>query len=186
MLKRPSQRRRSRGIQEIDLPLVPIMDAFVTLIAFLLMATSLLAVTLIDTPVPILSSLPDENKDKPLTLTVKISNTEIKLESPFNLIQPIGIPIVDKASHLDKLHATLMDIKKKFPKEHNIIFMPSADVKYEDIVQLMDASRAPSKTDETIFLADANGVGKPVTELFPDVIFGNIVSGTGSESKGNP
>jgi hypothetical protein len=53
MLRKPSQRRRSKGIQEIDLPLVPIMDAFVTLIAFLLMATSLLAVTLIDTPVPI-------------------------------------------------------------------------------------------------------------------------------------
>ena len=48
MLRRPSQRRSSKGVQEIDLPLVPIMDAFVTLIAFLLLVTSLLAVTLID------------------------------------------------------------------------------------------------------------------------------------------
>lgn len=179
MLRKPSQRRRSRGIQEIDLPLVPIMDAFVTLIAFLLMATSLLAVTLIDTPVPIISSLPDDSKAKPLTLTVKISNEEIKLESPFNLIQPIAIPITDQTSHLDKFHEALLGVKKKFPAEKIIIFMPDAEVKYDNIVQLMDASRLPYKTDETIFVADANGVNAPVTELFPQVIFGNIISGTG-------
>lgn len=182
MLK-PSQRRRSRGIQSIELPLVPIMDAFVTLIAFLLMATSLLAVTLIDTPVPILSSLPDESKEKPLTLTLKMSQDELRLESPFNLIQAITIPVTDKTA-VDKFHEALLGIKKKFPLEKKIIFMPAADVKYDDIVQVMDAARAPYKTDESQFITDASGVSKPVTELFPDVIFGNIVSGSGPSSKG--
>lgn len=182
-MKRPSLRRRSRGIEEIDLPLVPIMDAFVTLIAFLLMATSMLAVTLIDTPVPILSSLPDDSKAKPLTLSVRISTRELKIESPFNLIQAITIPIVDNTGHYDKFHESLLGVKKKFPLEKKIIFFPSADVKYDDIVQLMDASRELFKTDETLFVADAaTGVNKPLTELFPEVIFGNIVSGSGSES----
>jgi hypothetical protein len=72
-----------------------------------------------------------------------------------------------------------LGIKKKFPLEKNIIFMPEAEVKYDDIVQLMDSARMPFKTDETIFVADANGVNTPLTELFPQVIFGNIISGNG-------
>ncbi len=178
MLRRPSNRRRSHGQGEIELPLVPIMDAFVTLIAFLLMATSLLSVTLIDTPVPILSALPDTNKDKPLTLTVKLSEDSIKVESPFNLITAQTFPRTGKSYDLDKFHEALVAIKQKFPKEKKIIFMPTGTVKYDDIVQVMDASRKLSKTDPTIFTEGQGGVQKADTDLFSDVVFGNIISGT--------
>jgi biopolymer transport protein ExbD len=178
MLRRPSARRRSAGQAHIELPLVPIMDAFVTLIAFLLMATSLLSVTLIDTPVPILSSLTDPSKEKPLTLTLKISSEGIRIESPFNLIQAVSVPRVADKYDGDKLHDALVGIKQKFPKERKIIFMPSADVKYDDLVQIMDSSRSLLKTDPPLYVQGEGGVNKPETDLFPEVVFGNIVSGT--------
>lgn len=178
MLKRPSSRRRSRGTSEIDLPLVPIMDAFVTLIAFLLMATSLLSVTLIDTPVPILSSLPDDVKSKPLTLTLDISEDSIRIRSGFNLIAAQTIAKTAEKHDLDKLHEALVQIKHKFPVEKKIIFAPTAGVKYDDLVQIMDASRKLAKTDEPLYLPGQGGVTKAETDLFPEVIFGNILSGT--------
>ncbi len=176
MLKRPSARRRSKEQEQIELPLVPIMDAFVTLIAFLLMATSLLSVTLIDTPVPIMSTLPDESKEKPLTLTVHVADDGIKLDSPFKLIPPQSFPKTGKDYEYDKFHEALIAIKQKFPKDRKIIFMPSNTIKYDDLVQLMDASRKLKKTEPTLYLT-VDGAQKAETDLFPEVVFGNIVSG---------
>lgn len=177
MLKRPSQRRRSRGTEEIELPLVPMMDAFVTLIAFLLLATSMLAVTLIDTPVPVVSTMPEDSKEKPLMLTLKIEQESLKLESPFNLIKPQTFPKIEKGYDLERLHEALIAIKQSFPKEKAIVFMPQGEIKYDDLVQLMDASRLLEKTDPTFYTTGEDGVGKADTFLFPSVVFGNVISG---------
>lgn len=177
MLKRPSARRKSQSQASADLPLVPIMDAFVTLIAFLIMATSLLSVTLIDTPVPIMAAMPDKDPKKPLALTLKISEEGLRLGSGFRLIPEQVIPKVDKDYNLEKLHQSLHEIKKQFVTEKTIVFMPSAGVKYEEIVKLMDASRKIEKTDESIYAKGEGDVTTVVTDLFPDVVFGNIVSG---------
>ena len=177
MLRRPSARRKSRSQEEIELPLVPVMDAFVTLIAFLLMATSLLSVTLIDTPVPIVSNMPDDNKEKPLNLTVTIEEENLKLSSQFDLIPAQVFPKTDKNYDIDKFHLALIDIKKKFPKDRKVIFMPSAGVKYNDIVQIMDASRNVFKTDPPLYSEGEGGISKVEKDLFPEAVFGNIVSG---------
>ncbi len=178
MLKRPSHRRKSRGTGDLELPLVPIMDAFVTLIAFLLLATSLLAVTLIDTPVPVVSNLPDENKEKPLMLTLKILPEEIQLSSAFNKIPQQKFPKVDKGYDLEKLHEALVAVRTQFPKEKVLVFMPTGDIKYDDIVQIMDASRLLLKTDPPFYFTDEkDGVDKPDQYLFPNVVFGNVLSG---------
>ncbi len=177
MLRRPSTRRRSKSQEQIELPLVPIMDAFVTLIAFLLMATSLLSVTLIDTPVPIMSTLQDDSKEKPLTLTVKVTDDGIKLTSAFKLIPEQDFPKTGKDYEYDKFHEALIAIKTKFPKDRKIIFMPSGTVSYNDLVQLMDASRKLKKTEPTLYVTGEGGVQKAETDLFPEVVFGNIVSG---------
>lgn len=176
MLKRPSARRRTRGEGTAELPLVPIMDAFVTLIAFLLMVTSLLSVTLIDTPVPIVSAEPP-SKERPLALTVTIQEDMLKIESDTRLIPSQQIPRVEAGYDLEKFHNALLEIKKKFPAEKQVVFKPSGVVKYDDIIQLMDASRQFAKTDETLYVKGEGGVDKVETNLFPNVVFGNIISG---------
>ncbi len=178
MLKRPSRRRSSRGKEPIELPLVPIMDAFVTLIAFLLLATSLLAVTLIDTPVPVVSNLPDDEKpDKPLMLQLRISQDAMVLSSAFRRIPEQKFPKVEKGYDVGKLHESLIAIRQQFPKEKNIVFMPASDVKYDDLVQIMDSSRILTKTDPSFYVKGTNGVDKPDEYLFPMVVFGNVISG---------
>jgi biopolymer transport protein ExbD len=186
MLKRPSHRRRSRGTEVAELPLVPIMDAFVTLIAFLLLATSLLAVTLIDTPVPVVSNVPDESKEKPLMLTLKITPEELNLGSAFDRIPVQKFPKVDKGYDLEKLHEALVALRTQFPAEKTLVFMPTGDIKYDDIIQIMDSARILLKTDPPFFVTEEKPgstpgetvkVDKPDPYLFPNVVFGNILSG---------
>lgn len=180
MLRRPSQRRSSKGIQEIDLPLVPVMDAFVTLIAFLLLVTSLLSVTLIDTPVPVVSTEPDDHKpERPLALQLRIEQDALILSSAFHRIPEQKFPKVDKGYDTEKLHEALLAIRQQFPEEKNIVYLPVADVKYDDLVQLMDATRLLSKTDPAMpTVKDKDGVDRVDPYLFPTVVFGNVISGT--------
>lgn len=182
MLKKPSQRRSGRRIQDIELPLIPIMDAFVTLIAFLLLATSLLAVTLIDTPIPVVSH--DDEKDKPkrpLGLQLRIDQDMLTLSSMTRQIPEQKFPKVDTSYDLTKLHEELVKIRAQFPHEKGIVFFPAADVKYDDLVQIMDATRLLQKTDPPLpnYKEIVDGVEVERTEqfVFPNVAFGNVISG---------
>ncbi|MCO5142135.1 MAG: biopolymer transporter ExbD [Oligoflexia bacterium] len=178
MLKKPSSRRKSRGTEELELPLVPIMDAFVTLIAFLLLVTSLLAVTLIDTPAPVVSNVPDDNKDKkPLMLTLDVKETGLRLYSTFRRIPEQSFPKVELGYDLEKLHEAIVAIKQQFPEEKTIVFMPTPEVKYDELVQIMDAVRVLTKTDPPLFVKGEDGIDRPEEHLFGNVIFGNVLSG---------
>lgn len=176
MLRRPSSQRRGNKVKLEELPLVPVIDAFVTLVAFLLMVTSLLAVTLIDTPVPVVSSQPPENK-RPLSLTVHLEQDRLRIESPFGHIPRTEIPRTDTAYDLVKFHDLLLGIKNKFPTEKQIILMPSATTEYNDIVQVMDAARKINPADPALYIKDDKGQDVVVTDLFNDVVFGNILGG---------
>ncbi len=179
MLRKPSQRRSGRKQEDIELPLIPIMDAFVTLIAFLLLATSLLAVTLIDTPVPVVSSEPEEKmKTKPLALQLKIGKDELSLSSQFYPKVAQKFPKVDKDYDLNKLHEALVQIRLQYPDDKSLVFMPEAEVKYDDLIKLMDASRLLLKTDPPMpNYKDKEGVERVEQYVFPNVVFGNVISG---------
>ncbi len=193
MLRRPSSQRRSKSKDELELPLVPILDTFVTLIAFLLMATSLLAVTLIDTPVPVVSATPPKDKRKPLSLTVQIELDRFRVYSPFGRIKAQRIDRTGEDIDFANLHDALIPIKNQYPGEKQIVLMPGPLVEYNDIVKVMDAARAINEGDPSLYvkevvkdeegndLKDENGnVAKEdrlVTDLFPEVVFGNILGG---------
>ena len=183
MLRKPSQRRSGRRVADIELPLIPIMDAFVTLIAFLLLATSLLAVTLIDTPVPVVSNLPDDPNQpkKPLALQLRIDPDMLTLSSLTRQIPEQKFPKVSTTYDFMALHDALVKVRLQFPHERAIVYLPAADIKYDDIVQLMDATRLLLKTDPPLPTYKEK-VGEDEVErieqfVFPNVVFGNVISG---------
>jgi biopolymer transport protein ExbD len=179
MLRKPSQRRSGRRAEDIELPLIPIMDAFVTLIAFLLLATSLLAVTLIDTPTPVVSNEQPEKLPKvPLALQLRIEKDELTLSSLTRKIPEQKFPKVNESYELTQLHDALVKIRLQFPEEKGLVFLPAAEVKYDDLVQLMDAARLLLKTDPPLpNYVDKEGVERTEQFVFPNVVFGNVISG---------
>lgn len=176
MFKRPSSRRKTKK-EEIRLNLVPMMDALVTLIAFLLFTMSFLALVSLNSPVPLVSAENNQDLDqKPLQLTMTIEENYVELWSPFDLIKSVRIEntspdVID----LQKLHTELMQIKERFPTEQNIIFMPSPKISYDALIAIMDATRMIEKTDTPLFIQGQNGVNQEVKRLFPNIVFGNLL-----------
>lgn len=216
MFRRPSARRKSEQ-QELTINLVPMLDALVTLVSFLLMTMGYLAISAIETPAPMLAPAEEqikdlkEKKEIPLQLTADIrddntillhdwmgSRFNVKIEARDDPGKP-----GEKTYDVEKFHQSLMAAKtcdqKKHLDETQIILKPSPGVSYENLVALMDAARAYSKTDiipdevrTTLTKARADALARleqakkeqkqlsmvipAENELFSNVIFGNILS----------
>jgi biopolymer transport protein ExbD len=179
-LKRPSSRRRSQP-NEVQLNLVPMLDALVTMIAFLMYTMAFLSLTMIESPLPMVSSEQNQAKlkEKPLQLTLTINEKDLLIWSPFDLIPQQHI-----ANHEDgtpdvlKLHEEMMKIKQKFPTENNLILVPKSKTPYDTIVQVLDAARYLEKTDPPIVIENpVTHVQEQAKVLWSEVIFGNLLGG---------
>lgn len=180
MLKRPSSRRHSAP-QEIQINLVPMLDALVTMIAFLMYTMAFMSLAMLESPLPVVSS--EENaiqlKEKPLQLTLSIGPKDVMLWSPFDLIPQITIPNqADGRIDTLKIHEKVVELKQKFPTESKIILVPQSNTSYESIVSVIDSVKHLEKTDPLISTANpATGVQEQVKELFHETVFGNLLGG---------
>ncbi len=180
MLKRPSTRRRTLP-REVQINLIPMMDALVTMIAFLLYTMAFLSFSMIESPLPIVSSEVNQSqlKDKVLQLTVTLNDKDALIWSPFDLIPQTHIAHrADGSVDVLKLHEELIKIKQKFPNENKVVLVPKSSTSYDTIVTVLDATRNLDKTDTVISMKnEKTGVQEQVKALFPEVIFGNLLGG---------
>jgi len=182
MLKRPSSRRRSEH-SEVNINLVPMLDALVTMISFLMFTMAFLSVTSIDSPLPLFKS--DEKieqpKTVPLQLTLNVTASALELYSPTNKIQKIVIPNKTDAEgksvpDYEELHRNAVAIRAKFPEENKIIFMPNASTNYDVLIRLSDKVRNIEKTDEPIGVKNpTTGVMEQAKSIYEEIVFGNLL-----------
>jgi biopolymer transport protein ExbD len=177
VLNKPSSRRKKGS--HIELNLVPMMDTFVVLIGFLLYSMAFLALVTVETPLPTAnpSEVAEKLKEKPLQLTVSFRENETEVWSPFQKIKATKIPNTPEGSpDFALLHTTLVDVKKQFPTENQVVLAPTGSISYELLVAAMDTVRILDATDTPIYLKNKDtGVDEAQKALFPQVVFGNIL-----------
>lgn len=189
MFRRPSARRKSSH-QALELNLVPMLDALVTLVAFLLFSMGFMAIVVIDTPAPMIAPAEEqikklEDKDPPLQLTAHILAEKILISDWSGSRENHVIPMRDNPEKpgemiydIEAFHQKLVEIKKRHQKEKQLILKPDPGVSYESLIGLMDAARQFEKTDDAPNKKDEQNqdTGVAETDLFPEVVFGNILS----------
>ncbi len=180
MFRRPTRKRGER--KPIELNLVPMIDAFVTQIVFLLYTISFIAIIGLESPVPITNAPPAETrlKERPLQLTLTLRAKDVELWSPFDRIPAKKIPRTpDGKVDLFALSQATYEIKSKFPNESNIILMPIPGTTYDEIVSVMDAVRLFEPTDPPLMAKDAKtGVDTQIKLKFNQIVFGNLLGDT--------
>jgi biopolymer transport protein ExbD len=178
VFRRPTARRRTAQ-QPIILNLVPILDAMVTLIAFMLFTMSFIALTGIESPFPQSAPPPPTEKveDRPLQLTVTVREMETEIWSPFDRIPAQKIP--NPKPHqpdVRAIHEALVGVKQKFPAEKTLVIAPTGAVSYDSLIGLMDSARGLEPSDPPIFVKNPEtGIDESLKVLFPNVIFGNLL-----------
>ncbi|MBU6376627.1 MAG: biopolymer transporter ExbD [Bdellovibrionales bacterium] len=178
MLKRPSSRRRSTPT-DVQINLVPMLDALVTLIGFLLFSMSFLSLVSIETPKPEVNpDLVDKKlQERPLQLTVSIREKESEVWCPFERIQSKIIPHTTEGLPDTKaIHEALIEVKRSFLDETKVVLVPTASTSYDVLVAVMDSLRGLEPTDPPLFKPNSQtGIEEPVKVLFPEIVFGNLL-----------
>jgi len=121
--------------------LIPILDAVFIFIFFLLMSAQFLKVREIgsDAPAVKMISSDDPKKDQlNLILDINEKSISIKTGLPEKEYQLINLGTAD---FNQQINLTLIDLKKKFPEERNVIVRPGKKVKYYQIVSVLDSVR---------------------------------------------
>jgi len=174
--KAPTSRKSKRKQERINL--IPILDAIFIFIFFLLMSTQFIKVYEIGSDIPIISNTPPpKTKKKPLalTLTIKGSGFVISQGLPSKVVRNIKKDNKGKYD-LNSLHDYLVSVKKRHKHEEGIILEPIVDLKYEEIIQIMDSVRLLRETDGTFFTKDQDGIDVQIKTLFSKIVFGNLMS----------
>lgn len=151
--------RRSRGGDERDLDLVPIMNLVTILIPFLLMSTQFVALAIVDSSLP---AIDHDGEADPTTeelgLRVLIGPSGFSVEADAELPDTVGALPCSAGGcgeldtwDLDGLNTALADVKAAFPDEDTLVLVPWSDVSYEVIIATMDAARTERGADDPLF-----------------------------------
>lgn len=133
-----SRRRRSaRAVVQEDLEILPLMNLFVVLIPMLLLSAVFLEMSVIHVGLPS-DEAPQKPAEERLGLAVLIGD-EAWVVKGRKLAPQV---ILREGEDADaRLRAALADVSERFPEDHDVVVRSGPRTRYEDIVQVMDASR---------------------------------------------
>jgi len=163
----PRSRRRVRRMESTEIDLTPYMNLLVVLAPFLLITAvfTRLAVLEIYLPPPasaeLMSKLP--SPEEQLVLTISITEKGLVVANGNKIIS--FVQPTSKGHDLQTLSTVLQQIKARFPTVDNAIILSKPDIAYDELVQVMDATRV------ALVVSDGR---KTSYSLFPNISLGEI------------
>jgi biopolymer transport protein ExbD len=167
---------RFQSAREVaDVNLIPVMNLFVTLIPFLLLAAAFYHVSVIPTSLPSQTEGVSDTAadDVSVTVNLLVEKQKIRLTASSATIDEetlseLTLEIFRKNGRFDleMLTRALVEIKKRYKKSDTVIVLPADDIPYRDIVQILDTSR------ERRFKKKDREISEP---LFPVVVLSKKV-----------
>ena len=163
----PRARRRVRRMESTEIDLTPYMNLLVVLAPFLLITAvfTRLAVLEIYLPPPasaeLMSKLP--SPEEQLVLTISITEKGLVVANGSKIIS--FVQPTPKGHDLQTLSNVLQQIKARFPTVDNAIILSKPDIAYDELVQVMDATRV------ALVVSDGR---KTSYSLFPNISLGEI------------
>ncbi len=163
----PQSRRRAKHPESTDLDLTPMMNLMVVLAPFLLITAVFTRLSILEIYLPppasaeLMSSLP--SPDEQLVLTISITEKGLVVRNGtriISLVQPTS-----NGHDLQSLSAVLQQVKARFPGVDNAIILSKPEIPYDQLVQVMDASR--------VAWVPVDGK-KTSYSLFPNISLGEV------------
>ena len=153
MNSRRTMGRSFRSLVENDLDIMPLMNLFVALIPMLLISAVFLNVTVIDmdSPPEGLSDNQDAAADKPLHLAVTIRSDYFVIEG--NRLKKL---VIDRREEDPEaaLATALGTVVASYPDNRDVMIISESQTRYNDIIAVMDITRAAGLPSDSLLGAN--------------------------------
>lgn len=142
--------RFNRAKEQIELNLIPVLNLFVVLIPFLLLAAAVYHVRVIPTVAPFATNEPSEAESEVRAVTLSLSIAPDRLELRVSNSQEkkkalakLGVVLEKKDGKFDleALSEALYQIKLRYEQSDTIVVMPHDETAYRDVVEILDTAR---------------------------------------------
>lgn len=134
---------RSREEQKLErLNLVPIMDAVFIFIFFLLFSAQFIELVLLEAEAPVVSNIssPKDINNEPLNLNIKILDDKIEVYT--GIVPSLSFRVYQNdLDAMTTLNSKLVELRKRYPDEDEVIISPLASISYDRIVKVIEASQ---------------------------------------------
>jgi biopolymer transport protein ExbD len=138
---------RPVGIKRLNL--IPILDAIFIFIFFLLMSTEFVHLVKLTINKDTIAShgLEGSRKDK-FSLSLLLNKNSILVKAMIEGKEKVElIKNKEEGANLDLLYKKLLFFKKKFPSKREIVIRSKKDIKYEQIIKVIETVRTFKKED---------------------------------------
>jgi len=170
--------------ESMDVDMSPMLSLMVILIPIMLLSTVFVRIQLIETPLPqvVQKAIEDEknNKEKKIQIVLLMETQGFKIEllQDGKVFKSTRLPNINNNWDLNSLYKVAHEIKLENPNVFHVDFKPATNVKYEDMVKVMDTLRKINKEDRKAILIDKETLQKVETDLmFPEINLANVVEG---------
>ena len=176
-----SRLHKERQGKDFELNIIPVLDSLVVLISFLLLSATFANFALLDATVPtvIQQAIEQSHKEREkFRVTVTVENKAITLSVDRDgKVEKSIVPLNGGVHDTKRLHAMLVDLKRKHPDRFSLDLDIKNDMSYGEITKIMDESRNMWKEDGSVVLQDAKTQQtQKTTLLFPDIVLTGIGS----------
>ena len=166
--------------EEFELDLTPLLAIIMKLVPVLVISSSFLQLTQIDTELPQIVKQAIENQnqnpDKVAQIRLQVEdNKSINVSvTKAGTTETPSIAAENNSLNLNALNTQLVEIKKKNPEVFKIELAPNDALTYNEIVTILDGSRKSNSNEEFTFVDPKTGNEVKTDFLFPEVVFNNI------------
>ena len=180
--------RRSKKFEikhnsEFELDLAPLLAVMVKLVPVLLVSTAFVQTSVIESQLPqvVQQAIVDQDKkENATTITLyvgKQSGFEIQVVSKTKS-DVIKVPNTETGFNYSELHQKLIAIKQTNPEVFKIDLRPEDNVSYNDLVKVLDETRAARDKNIKFPVTDKQtGKDHETSYMFPEVVFANMLEG---------
>ncbi|MEY2986596.1 MAG: Biopolymer transport protein ExbD/TolR [Pseudomonadota bacterium] len=179
-------KKRKQVSSAFDINVTPMLDLFSVLIIFLLATAVFSATGEMRIEVPFLSSKPpppqkelDKNPEKTVNITVDEKTVSYQQATTASSVvqDKLEVPLTEEG--LDRIQAKIYEIRKQDPKFDKVTVFTQAEVKYEDLVLVLESMRELRPPRKPIPFPDdykmPSGFDPENPPLVTKIVLGNVI-----------
>lgn len=179
--KEKKKKRHAPGSADVDLNIMPFIDVFSILNTFLLMSSVSLAIGLIEVQIPFISTPPENPKEPPRSLEVKVDMEKDKITVNSSWSKPPANPNAEEFEVSERgitnMHKHLLTLKAEDPSADKVQFYTDDDVIWNDMALVLDAIKLRQPGDPSFPVAgeSAEDKARNASYLFPKVVLASVI-----------